>query len=68
MFISLRPRLIRAVPDAVDRAINNPKWTKRLIKYAVVVAARLVVFSLLCQKGLRHTKSTPGPLQPALRQ
>ncbi len=69
MFISLcavRSTVIGTAPNAVERAINAPKRTKRLTNYAV--AARLVVPAYFGPSGLRRVRSRSGPSQPALRQ
>ena len=48
---AVKPAVNTSGTDAVERAINNPRRTKRLTKYAVAVAARLVMFSLLSPIG-----------------
>ena len=39
---AVKPAVNTSGTDAVKRAFNNPRRTKRLTKYAVAVAARLV--------------------------
>lgn len=48
---AVKPAVNTSGTDAVERAINNSRRTKRLIKYAVAVAARLVMFSVLSPIG-----------------
>jgi hypothetical protein len=48
---TVKPAVNTSGTDVVERAINNSRRTKRLIKYAVAVAARLVIFSVLSPIG-----------------
>ncbi|SIO48734.1 hypothetical protein SAMN05443247_06256 [Bradyrhizobium erythrophlei] len=48
---AVKPAVNTSSTHAVERVINNPRRTKRLIKYAVAVAARLVMFSVLSPIG-----------------